>query len=155
MQTNTLTSGADLRAARAADLPEIERLLTSSHLPLVGVAESLPGFVVAEAGGAIVGSAALEVCCDNALLRSVAVAPEWRSRGLGRALVTRVIADAEARGLRALYLLTTTAEHYFPSFGFHQIARDEAPADVQVTEEFRTACPDSAVVMCRSCASAA
>jgi N-acetylglutamate synthase-like GNAT family acetyltransferase len=150
----TLSSGAQLRPARASDLPSIERLLTTSQLPLAGVADSLPGFVVAESDGAIVGTAALEVCCDNALLRSVAVAPEWRSRGLGRALVTRVIADAEARGLRALYLLTTTAEHYFPSFGFQEVARSEVPGDVQGTEEFRSACPQSAVVMCRDCAPA-
>ena len=149
--STTLTSGAELRAARAGDLPAIERLLTKSQLPLAGVEESLPGFVVAESDGTIVGMAALEVCCDNALLRSVAVAPEWRSRGLGRALVTRVIADAEARGLRALYLLTTTADRYFPSFGFHEIKRDQVPADVQGAEEFRGACPASAVVMCRNC----
>jgi len=149
--TNTHSSAAELRAARVADLPAIEHLLTTAQLPLAGVAESLSGFVVAESDGAIVGSAALEVCCDNALLRSVAVAPEWRSRGLGRALVTRVIADAEARGLRALYLLTTTAEHYFPSFGFREITRADVPGDVRSTEEFRSACPASAVVMCRNC----
>ena len=152
MITNTPSSAAKLRAAHVADLPAINHLLATSQLPLAGVAESLPGFIVAEADGAIVGTAALEVCCDNALLRSVAVVPEWRSRGLGRALVTRVIADAEARGLRALYLLTTTAEHYFPSFGFREIARADVPADVQGTEEFRSACPASAVVMCRDCA---
>jgi amino-acid N-acetyltransferase len=149
--TSTSTSDARLRDATVADLVGIERLLTASQLPLAGVAESLPGFVVAESAGAIVGTAALEVCCDNALLRSVAVAPEWRSRGLGRALVTRVIADAEARGLRALYLLTTTAEHYFPSFGFEQITRDDVPAEIRGTEEFQGACPASAVVMCRHC----
>lgn len=152
--TNRQRSAAELRAARLTDLPVIEQLLTTSRLPLAGVAESLPGFVVAESDGAIVGTAALEVCCDNALLRSVAVAPEWRSRGLGRALVTRVIADAEARGLRALYLLTTTAEHYFPNFGFREVARADVPPDVQVTEAFRSACPASAVVMCRNCAPA-
>jgi amino-acid N-acetyltransferase len=140
-----------LRNARAEDLRGIEQLLTTSNLPLAGVAEALPGFIVAESRGAIVGTAALEVCCDNALLRSVAVAPEWRSRGLGRALVTRVIAEAEARGLRALYLLTTTAEHYFPSFGFDRITRDEVPRDLRQTEEFKDACPASAVVMCRHC----
>jgi amino-acid N-acetyltransferase len=149
--TNTQSSAAELRAARPADLPAIEQLLTTSQLPLAGVAESLSGFVVAESDGGIVGTAALEVCCDNALLRSVAVAPEWRSRGLGRALVTRVIADAEARGLHALYLLTTTAEHYFPSFGFREITRSEVPADVQIIEQFRSVCPASAVVMCRNC----
>jgi amino-acid N-acetyltransferase len=151
---NTSTSGAELRAARPTDLPEIERLLTTSELPLAGVAAGLSGFIVAESSGTIVGTAALEACCDNALLRSVAVVPEWRSRGLGRALVTRVIADAEARGIRALYLLTTTAEHYFPSFGFHQVTRDVVPAEIQSTDEFAHACPASAVVMCRQCAPA-
>jgi len=147
----TSAAGAKLRPARPTDLSAIEQLLRGSQLPLAGVAEAIPGFVVAEYEGDIVGTAALEVCCHNALLRSVAVTPEWRSRGLGRALVTRVIADAEARGLRALYLLTTTAEHYFPSFGFREIRRDQVPAEVRETEEFRSACPASAVAMCRKC----
>jgi N-acetylglutamate synthase-like GNAT family acetyltransferase len=80
----------------------------------------------------------------------VAVVPAWRSKGLGRELVTRIIADAESRGIKALYLLTTTAERYFPSFGFARITRDEVPADVQATSEFREACPASATVMHRA-----
>lgn len=143
-----------LRPAAPADLAAVERLLTASSLPLDGVREALGTFVVAEAKGDIVGVAGLEICCDNALLRSVAVQPEWRSHGLGRALVTRVISDAEARGLRALYLLTTTAERYFPSFGFRAISRDEVPEDLRKTAEFRGACPASATVMCRRCDSA-
>lgn len=139
-----------IRPAATSDLPRVERLLTASQLPLTGVREALGDFVVAEANGDIVGVAGLEVCCDDALLRSVAVAPEWRSRGLGRALVTRAVAEAEARGIRALYLLTTTAEHYFPSLGFRAVARDEVPADVKATQEFTTACPASATVMTRS-----
>ena len=139
--------GATIRAATPDDLAAVERLLTASKLPLDGVAEALPSFVVAEAEGAIVGVAGLETCCDNALLRSVAVEPAWRSRGAGRALVTHVIAEAESRGLRALYLLTTTAERYFPSFGFREIARDQVPDDVRETAEFRSACPASATVM--------
>jgi N-acetylglutamate synthase-like GNAT family acetyltransferase len=60
-----------------------------------------------------------------------------------------VIADAEARGIRGLYLLTTTAEHYFPSFGFRAMPREQVPPDVRDTAEFREACPASAVVMAR------
>jgi amino-acid N-acetyltransferase len=140
-----------LRPAAPADFAAVERLLVASSLPLDGVREALADFVVAEAGGEVVGVAGLEVCCDDALLRSVAVAMEWRSHGLGRALVTRVISDAEARGIRALYLLTTTAEHYFPSFGFRPISREEVPAAVRETAEFQSACPASATVMCREC----
>lgn len=138
-----------IRTARGDDLPRVEKLLLASELPTDGVAGVLPTFVVAELGSDLVGVAGLEVCCDNALLRSVAVAPEWRSHGLGRALVTRVIADAEARGINALYLLTTTAERYFPSFGFTPVARDTVPEDIRQTSEFREACPASAVVMAR------
>jgi amino-acid N-acetyltransferase len=140
-----------VRAAAPADLAAVETLLTASGLPLDGVREAFATFVVAERGTDIVGVAGLEVCCDNALLRSVAVRPEWRSHGVGRALVTRVIADAESRGIRALYLLTTTADRYFPSFGFRTIARDEVPADVRATAEFSGACCASATVMCREC----
>jgi len=156
MSTNaTQNTEPRLRAAAPADLGAVERLLTASGLPLDGVSEALADFVVAEAGEDVVGVAGLEVCCDNALLRSVAVLPEWRSHGLGRALVTRIISDAEARGFRGLYLLTTTGDRYFPPFGFREIARDTVPADVRGTAEFTTACPSSAVVMCRDCSGAA
>lgn len=144
-----IAATANIRAATSADLPRVERLLTASELPLDGVRDALPTFVVAEADGDLVGVAGLEICCDDALLRSVAVAPDWRSRGVGRALVTRAIAEAEARGLRALYLLTTTAEHYFPSFGFNKIERSQVPDAVRATREFTEACPASATVMTR------
>ena len=149
--TGIAASAATVRPATPADLAGVEGLLTRSGLPLDGVRDALSAFVVAQAGDDIVGVAGLEVCCDNALLRSVAVADPWRSHGVGRALITRVIADAEARGIPALYLLTTTAEHYFPKFGFRAIARDQVPDDIRATAEFTSACPASAVVMCRAC----
>ena len=146
----TADASATIRPASIADLARVERLLTDSQLPLAGVKEAFETFVVAESGSEIVGVAGLEVCCDDALLRSVAVRSEWRSRGVGSALVTRAISDAEARGIRALYLLTTTAERYFPSFGFSQIQRAQVPADLQATVEFTTACSDTAIVMTKS-----
>jgi N-acetylglutamate synthase-like GNAT family acetyltransferase len=144
---------ATLRMAAPSDEAAVEALLTASGLPLDGVHEALPCFVVAEDAGNIVGVAGIEACGvagEHALLRSVAVAPTWQKRGLGRALVTRTIAEAEARGAKALYLLTTTAEHYFPSFGFHTTARDAVPEDVRATAEFQGACPASATVMVRT-----
>jgi amino-acid N-acetyltransferase len=146
----TASANATLRPATDADLPAVERLLTANGLPLTGVRDAFKDFVVAESHGQIVGVAGLEICSDDALLRSVAVSPDWRGKGVGRALVTRTIADAEARGLRALYLLTTTAEDYFQSFGFAKIARENVPAEVRATTEFTTACPASATAMSRA-----
>ena len=140
------------------DLPGIETLLTESSLPTAGVADMLrkdeSSFFVAEAKGrrgAIVGVAGLEICGENALLRSVAVRPEWRSRGVGNDLVSRVVSDAESRGLNALYLLTLTAERYFPRFGFERVERETVPAAVAETVEFTSACPSTAAVMMRHC----
>jgi amino-acid N-acetyltransferase len=150
MTTTRTDQTVSLRPAAGRDLPAVERLLTASSLPLTGVAENLESFVVAETGaGELVGVAGLELCCNNALLRSVAVDAAWRRHGVGRQLVERVIADAESRGVRALYLLTTTAEHYFPSFGFTRTTRDAVPEEVRATAEFQGACPASAVVMSR------
>jgi amino-acid N-acetyltransferase len=141
---------ATLRVARMADLPAIEQLLVSTGLPVAGVADSLSGFLVAESLDTrrIVGVVGLEICCDEyALLRSTAVEPEWRGSGLGRRLVERAIVEAESRGIKAMYLLTTTAERYFPSFGFVRTTRDAVPDDVKQSVEFREACPASATVM--------
>jgi amino-acid N-acetyltransferase len=136
-----------LRPATLADLRDVERLLMDAQLPVDGVAASLPTFVVAEYNGTLIGVAGLELCGKDALLRSVVVAPEWRSRGLGRELLDQVIAEGEARRLRALYLLTTTADQYFPAFGFERTTRDEVPDGVRATTEFQIACPASATVM--------
>jgi amino-acid N-acetyltransferase len=141
---------ASLRRAIWRDLAAIEQLLVSSGLPTAGVAEALDGFIIAESEGdeRIVGVAGLEYCsAEYALLRSAAVEPEWRGTGLGRRLVRHVIADAESRGIKALYLLTTTAERYFPSFGFAKTERETVPDAIKRSAEFREACPASATVM--------
>jgi amino-acid N-acetyltransferase len=153
MTTNGATPGGGdlptLRAATAGDTQAVERLLRAADLPVAGVSQAVTTFVVAEHRGEVVGVAGLELCCDNGLLRSVAVAPAWQKHGLARALVSRVIAEAEERRLHAMYLLTTTAAHYFPRFGFVATTRDAVPSDVAATDEFTSTCPASAVVMVR------
>lgn len=139
------------RAATASDRAGIESLLERNGLPVAGVAELLADdptqFVVAHIEGQLVATAALEVCGDHALLRSVAVSEVWRSLGVGRALVERVVALATARRIDAMYLLTMTAEDYFPRFGFARVARSDVPGSVASTVEFTSACPASAVTM--------
>ena len=138
-----------IRPARRSDLDAVVELLAASKLPVEGVAESLDGFIVAETDGRLAGVAGLERCAENALLRSVAVAEEWRGRGVGNALVTRLLSDAERDGIDRIFLLTTTAERWFPAFGFARITRDDVPTAVRETSEFRDICPSSAVVMAR------
>ncbi len=141
---------AEVRAARQEDLPQVLALLEQAQLPTAGVAEWLPRFVVAEDGVRVVAAAGMELYGRAALLRSVVVAPELRGSGLGAALTERIAADATVAGARMLYLLTTTADGYFPRLGFQRIRREELPAELGASEELKGACPVSAVVMARA-----
>jgi len=151
MSAHPLAHGlAILRAARAGDRAAIERLLAESALPTAGVEAALAGFVVAEERGTIVGAAGLEPAAPYALLRSVVVAASWRGTGLGATLVRRLLADADSRDVPAVYLLTTTAERWFPRFGFAPVTRNRVPDSVRATGEYREGCPATAIVMRRS-----
>ncbi len=135
------------RRARPADREAIERLLAASGLPLAGVPEHLGDFLLAATAGGIVATAAVEPYPPVGLLRSVAVDPAQRGRGLGALLTARAVERARRSGLTALYLLTTTAPDYFPRFGFRAVPRPSLPAALGASEELRGACPEGAVCM--------
>lgn len=136
-----------LSRATNGELSEVLALLRSAELLETGVAEAVDAFLVARSGGALLGTAGLEAYGDFGLLRSVAVAAEARGHGLGRQLVAGIVADAERRGLRELYLLTTTAPLFFERLGFRAIARGSVPEPVAGSWEFRVGCPQSARAM--------
>jgi amino-acid N-acetyltransferase len=133
--------------ARPDEAPDVFRLLRLNHLPLEGLSEHLATTLVARQNDRIVGIAALELYADGALLRSVAVDPQQQRQGLGRDLTGAAIRLAQDLHAPAVYLLTTTAEDYFPRFGFERIARADVPPKVQTSVEFISACPSSAVVL--------
>jgi amino-acid N-acetyltransferase len=134
-------------AAAAQDLPAIRALLARLDLPLAGVDEYLPTMLVARDGTEVIGTAALELYADGALLRSVAVDPRRQGAQLGHELTHAALRLATAHGARTVFLLTTTAERFFPKFGFEPVTRDEVPASVRTSVEFQLACPASAIVM--------
>jgi amino-acid N-acetyltransferase len=136
-----------IEPARAGDLEAVLQLLRDNALPVDGLSDHLPTTLVARRGDRIVGSAALEVYDGGALLRSVAVAPAVQRSGLGRVLTDAAIELARQRRIPALFLLTTTADDYFPRFGFERIERAQVPVAVQESVEFTSACPASATVM--------
>jgi amino-acid N-acetyltransferase len=136
--------------ARPEDANAIVALLEGNSLPTAGIRDHLAHAIVARRGDAIVGSAAIEVYPDGGLLRSVAVAPALQGSGIGHQLTFGALRLAAELKLPAVYLLTTTAERFFPQFGFDRIARDEVPASIRTSIEFTSACPSSAIVMWRS-----
>jgi len=145
------------------DLPGVYALLQAHGLPLDGVADHVPTMLVAHVSAGrisgstdasdafrrVVGVAALELYSDGALLRSVAVDPALQGHGLGQRLTEAALQLAATHSVTDVFLLTTTAERFFPRFGFEPIARDLVPPAVRTSVEFTSACPASAVVMRR------
>jgi amino-acid N-acetyltransferase len=143
----TAPDEARIRPAVPADADAVRALLRAAALPVDGIPDDLAHFLVAERGGGVIGAIGLEPYGDAALLRSAVVHPDARGTGLGEALVRRLLVAARAARVRTLILLTTTADTWFPRFGFTRVTRDDVPAAVQASAEFRGACPASAVVM--------
>ena len=133
--------------ATAADTTAILRLLEDVGLPQDGLRHHLATTLVARRDGKLIGSAALELYVYGALLRSVAIDGSSQGQGLGKRLTEAAIELARTHGVRVLYLLTTTAEKFFPRFGFEPITRDDVPNDVRQSVEFTSACPATAAVM--------
>jgi amino-acid N-acetyltransferase len=135
--------------AEARDLPAVRRLLDAQNLPLDGLEAHLETMIVARSGDEVVGAAAVELYADGALLRSVVVSPSVQGQGLGHRLTDAALEIAKRHGVVTAFLLTTTAERFFPKLGFEQISRGEVPDSVQASVEFQSACPASATAMRR------
>ena len=138
--------------AEPADIPRLKALLASAGLPSEDVRHAEQDYILAFSGGELVGSVGLEKCGVVALLRSLAVVPAQRRRGLGGKLYDRILGRALACGARDAYVLTTTAERFFAVRGFERVERSSVPEALRLTAEFRSLCPTSAVCMRRSLA---
>jgi amino-acid N-acetyltransferase len=136
--------------ARPHDLRGALDLLGRAELTEQDVAERWGHyFVVREDDGRVVGVAGLEIHGEDGLLRSVAVDAEYRGQGLAASLVEAALERAKRVNLRAVYLLTTGARDYFARRGFADCPREDAPAAVRESWEFRTGCPSTAAFMKR------
>ena len=134
------------RTAQGNDLPGVVTLLTACGLPSSDLNEaSLAHFYVIESAGQLVGVAGLQVAGSHGLLRSVAVAPDFRRKGLAGRLVEATETASRKSELSALYLLANDANaaSYFGRIGYSPVARARVPADLLALPEFSQLCPQS------------
>ena len=123
-------------------------LLEAEGLPASDLTEAhLEHFFFTGSDGAPSALVGLEIYGEAALLRSLIVNAAARTQGLGSALVLHAEEYAAAHQVRALYLLTTSAETYFEHRGYRRIDRAEAPPAIKSTCEFASLCPSSSAFM--------
>jgi amino-acid N-acetyltransferase len=126
-------------------------LLQAQGLPVSDVsAEHLEHFFFVGSDGSPTGLVGLELYGTDALLRSLVVAENVRAKGLGSTLINHAEQYAASKGVRSIYLLTTTAEAFFKRLGYVGIERSHAPTSIQQTREFADLCPASSVFMLKS-----
>jgi amino-acid N-acetyltransferase len=130
-----------IRRARTSDVPEIKRLVDTYagrillEKNLVTLYESVQEFWVAELDGRVVGCGALHVLwTDLGEVRTVAVDPGFRGRGIGYAIVDRLLEVARELQLERLFVLTFETD-FFGRHGFTEI--EGTPVTAEVYEEMR------------------
>jgi len=82
---------------------------------------------VVEAGSSLLGLSCVWIIADEAHLLRIATAPDHRRHGLGRALLTRVLAEADAEACHRILLevgaRNAAAVGLYETFGFEVIGR--------------------------------
>ena len=148
MQSN-LDMNVKIESFTQNNKKEVLRLLSEAELPTEDLTnEKLKNFLVAQRqDNTVIGAIGIELKQDVGLLRSLVVHPHHRKCGLGKLLVNELESFAKEKGVKALYLLTTTAADFFLGLGYCVTLRESVPKNIADTEEFRGICPTSSVCL--------
>lgn len=120
-----------------ADAKNIQNLVNTyarngEMLPLSinDVYEKILEFVVWEEDGEIIGCSALHPTWEDlAEIRSVAVKPDVKKKGVGRAVVENCIETAVRLGISKVFLLTYVPG-FFSKLGFTIVEKEELPKKI-------------------------
>lgn len=123
-----------IRKATLSDIHSVTELINSyarngTMLPRTEfeMAENIRDFVVAGEYGQIVGCAALHFYTPySGEIRSLAVDPKLKTRGIGRMLVEALEAEAREHDLASMFAFTYV-DGFFRKMGFAEVDRAELP----------------------------
>jgi len=135
-----------MQKANQTDIPEIRNLLIKNDLPVADLTNEID-FYIEKENNQIIAVGGLELVGHNVIMRSIAVSENYKGKGLGTKITQHLLDTAKKHNLGSVFILTLTAEKYFPKFGFIRIERESAPEAIKRSSEFTTVCPDSAVLM--------
>jgi amino-acid N-acetyltransferase len=126
----------------------LKAALTGAGLPADDIAAPGPQFWRFSTDDDVpAGFGGIEVHGTDALLRSIVTLPPLRRRGIARAIVRALEAEAMAMRCDAAFLLTTSARAFFEKLGYAVIGRAEVPPAIRASTQFSALCPDGASVM--------
>ena len=134
----TTVAAVTIRKAIIGDVGRIQALVnhyaskeTMLGLSLSEIYDQVRDFTVAEGPRrTLIGVCALHVIWDDlAEIRSLAVDPKIRRRGVGRSLVEHCLEEARSLQIPKVFALTYQAE-FFRRIGFERVDKSELPHKV-------------------------
>ncbi len=123
-----------MRKAKISDVKEIQKLInqyakSGEMLPrsLNQIYEQLQNFYVVELSGKIAGCCELFITWEDlAEVKALAVAPAYKGKGLGSALVKKCISTAKQLGVKKVFALTFKP-NFFLKLGFKIVSKEVMP----------------------------
>jgi len=115
----------NIRSAGTGDIPDIKSILSQYILETELVEDNIDRFVVAKTRDRIVGCACLISSLGMVELRSIAVLPGWKNKGIGRRLFDML--EQRAKGMADRIYVRTTARGFFEKMGFEAMNDSQKP----------------------------
>ncbi|MCK4937882.1 MAG: GNAT family N-acetyltransferase [Methanosarcinales archaeon] len=109
----------NIRNASTNDIPLIKSILSQYILETELVEENIDQFIVAENVGKVVGCACLDNSAGVIELRSIALMPACKNKGLGHRLFKTL--EQRAKGMTDRIYVRTTARGFFDKMGFRAL----------------------------------
>jgi len=141
--------GDAIRPAQRGDMDSVREILKSVNLSDEQARDDqFQSFFVLRNEKGNVGCVSLEVYGDDAVLRALAVDPEFRGAGYGWMLADMAVGQARWRGVRRIYLLTESASDFFAAkFGFRVVDRTTLSKSISGSETFAAHAGSARVAM--------
>ncbi|MBW6518737.1 MAG: GNAT family N-acetyltransferase [ANME-2 cluster archaeon] len=115
----------NIRNAGTGDLPYITGILSQYILETELVEDNIDQFIVAEKGGKVAGCGCLDTSAGVVEVRSIAVLPGWKNKGVGRRLLETL--EQRAKGMADRIYVRTTARGFFEKMGFRALDNSQKP----------------------------
>ncbi len=129
-----------IRPAKTTDVLSIRKLV-DTYAPerrllskaTVTLYEAVPDFLVIEKDGQIIGAGAVYVLWEDlAEVRTVAVFPEFKNKGIGSQLLSALLQKAKDLGVKRVFCLTFETK-FFTKHGFEEI--EGTPVEPEIYQQ--------------------
>lgn len=136
-----------LKRASDKDLYKAEDILKQNDLMYEDIRSNNIELFFAYKNNIFTGIIGLERFNNLGFLRSLVILEEYRKKGCGREICIGLLNYAKSKGIKEVYLLTTTAKNFFEKINFNLVKPEKIPKAIKNTGQFSYFCPDSAACL--------